>query len=91
MIKLLKTSIFLSIITFLIQMFVSNYMSVKTRELNRVNRQITDLQSQISLINQDIYLISSVVNMETKAKTLGFNYMDMPVKNVTTPSIARAF
>jgi NAD-dependent SIR2 family protein deacetylase len=66
-------------------------MSIKTQELNRITQNIDNLQSQISLINQELYLSSSVVNMEEKAKPLGFNYMDQPVKSISSPVIARAF
>ena len=91
MTKLLKISIFIFITLFLVQVVVSNHMSIKTQELDQINQRTDDLKSQISLINQEIYLSSSVAGMEEKAQRIGFNPMEVPVKSISSPTIARAF
>lgn len=85
-----KISVGIFIASFLVQLAVCNHMAVKTQELNSVSVQIVDLQNQISAVNQEIYLASSIVGMEQKAKEQGF-VLGASVKSITTPTIARAF
>jgi cell division protein FtsL len=89
--NLLRISVSIFVVAFLLQVVVCNHVAVKTRELNSVSQQIVDLQNQISVINQEIYMASSIVNMEEKAKEQGFFLMETPVKSITDPTIARAF
>ena len=91
MTKLLKIATFIFVDTFLIQTIVSNHMSIKTQELNQTSQQISNLKSQISLINQEMYLSSSIIGMEEKAMLICFGQMEQPVKSVSSPTIARAF
>lgn len=91
MTKLSKISIAIFSLSFLVQLAVCNHVAVKTKELNTVNSQISGLQSQISAINQEIYLASSILGMEQKAKDQGFASMQVQVKTIVNPTIARAF
>lgn len=91
MTKLLKIPIGVFIIAFLTQVVVSNNTALKTQELNKIDQQIVQEKSQISEINQKIYLTSSITGMELRAHDMGFLPMDKPVNSVTSPTIARAF
>lgn len=91
MTKLLKMSLGIFVLSFLVQIVVCNHMTVKTKELHTFSEQITDVQSQISVINQQIYLASSITGLEDKAIAMGFNQMSTPVRNASSPTIARAF
>jgi len=91
MTKSLKISISVFIASLLTQAVVSNSMALKTQELNKVNQEIAQVKSQISEVNQKIYLTSSISGMEERAKSIGFLPMDKPVSSVTSPTIARAF
>jgi len=89
--NLTRVSVVVFFAAFLLQVVVCNHMAVKTRELNNISTEITQIQNQLSVINQEIYMASSIVNMEHKAKEQGFALMETPVKNITSPTIARAF
>lgn len=91
MTKLSKISILVFILSFVGQLAVSNHVAVKTRELNAVYGKITEFQNQISILNQEIYLSSSIAGMEQKAKDQGFVFMQVQVKSIVEPVIARAF
>lgn len=91
MTKLVKISLGIFVISFLTQIIVCNHMTVKTQELNEVKAQVTDIQNQISVINQEIYLASSITGMEDRARNQGFSQMETPVKSVINPTIARVF
>jgi len=89
--KLLKISIGVFIASFLTQVVVSNNMALKTQELNKVDHEIAQVKSQISEVNQEIYLTSSITGMEERAHSMGFLPMDKPINSVTSPTIARVF
>lgn len=91
MTKLFKLSVTFFVMAFLLQLTVCNYMAVKTKELNKITDQINQLQSDISALNQEIYLASSIAGMEEKALNQGFAYMQVQVKTIVRPTIARAF
>ncbi|MBU0649582.1 hypothetical protein KJ605_01260 [Patescibacteria group bacterium] len=88
--KLLKIAIGTFAGAFLLQLVVCNHMAVKTRELNLTALKIVELQNQISIIKQEIYLASAIVDMEQKARAYGFARTELPVKTITNPTIARA-
>lgn len=89
--KLLKISISIFLVSFLLRLVICNHMSVKTTELNAVNTKILEEESRISEINQQIFLASSVSKLETKAYELGFAKMTEPVKTISNPVIAKAY
>lgn len=91
MTKLSKISIAMFVITFLGQIVVCNLMSVKTKELNQISDKISQLQNDISIISQEIYLDSSIVSLEEKARSQGFLVTQTPVKAVANPVVARVF
>jgi|GEM_PF-6633805 hypothetical protein len=88
---MLRLSIGLFIAAVLVQLVVCNTTALKTQELHALDQEIALVQSQISEINQQIYLSSAISGMEARAHTLGFLPMDKPVNSVTNPTIARAF
>lgn len=78
-------------LSFLFQIVLCNHVAVKTQELNSVSDQILELKNQISAINQEIYLTSSIAVLEANAKKQGFELMTVSMKNVSRPAIARVF
>ena len=91
MTKLLKISVGVFIASLLSQVVVSNNTALKTQELDKVGQEIAQVKSQISEVNQKIYLTSSITGMEKRAQGMGFLPMDKPVNSVANPTIARAF
>jgi len=91
MTKLSKIAIAVFIVTFIGQIAVCNLMSVKTKELNQISAQLTELQNDISVVNQQIYLASSIASLEDQAKNQGFLATQVSVKAITKPVIARVF
>lgn len=91
MTKLSKISIAIFVLSFLVQIFVSNHMTIRSEELNQLQKKIESVQNEISGVNQSIYLSSSIVLMEEKAQQNGFSRMSGPVNSITNPTIARAF
>ncbi|HAZ29222.1 TPA: hypothetical protein DCY43_00500 [candidate division WWE3 bacterium] len=88
--KLLKGSLILFVISFLGQMFIANQVSVKTKELNAMNTELAKIRSQISDINQEVFLESSLATLEKRAYALGFVKMQGALKNPAKPTIASA-
>ncbi len=91
MTRLSKISIVLFVSTFVVQVVVCNLMSVKTKELNQISAEIEQIQNDISAVNQQIYLASSIASVEERARSQGFLATQVAVKAVTKPVIARAF
>lgn len=88
---MLRLSILIFIASLLTQVVVSNNTALKTQELTKVDQEIAQVKSQISEVNQKIYLTSSIIGMEARANEMGFLPMVKPVNSVPTITIARVF
>ena len=87
---MLRLSILVFIASLLTQVVVCNTTALKTQELTKVDQEIAQVKSQISEVNQKIYLTSSITGMEVRAHGMGFLPMIKPVNSVPNITIARA-
>lgn len=89
--RILKGSICLFVLSLLFQMFVSNQVAVKTRELSDLSERLVKVKTEISDVSQEIYLSSSLSALESKALSLGFVKMEGTLNTPAKPVMASAF
>ena len=88
---MLRLSILIFIASLLTQVVVCNTTALKTKELTKGDQEIAQVKSQISEINQKIYLTSSITGMEVRARKMGFLPVVKSINSVPNITIARAF
>lgn len=89
--KFFKMSLLIFVLASTLQICICNMMSAKTKELNQISLKIAIAQSEISVMKQQVYLSSSISNLEQKAKEQGFLEHRLAIKSINKPVVARAF
>lgn len=75
---------FVFVLSFVLNMFSLYYQSVKSAEFKNLEKQIDTLNSSISNLNFKLSKSSSLVEIEAKAKSLGFVKIDKDIKVITS-------
>jgi cell division protein FtsL len=71
------------VVYFLLNMFSLNYLSVKSSEFKDLENQISTLNDSISNMNFKLSKASSLIEVEEKAKKLGFVKIDKDIKVIS--------
>ena len=72
---LLKTSFLVFIFSIFGQMFFANKLAVKSSELAELNERKLVLEKEVAKLEFENSVLSSLNNVETRAKQLGFVYI----------------
>lgn len=72
------------VFSFVLNMFSLYYQSVKSAEFKDLERKIETLNTNISNLNFKLSKSSSLVEIETKAKNLGFVKIEKDIKVINT-------
>ncbi len=72
-------------------MYVSNTTALKGKDFRELNERKQQLEKDIAYLQFEDSNLSSLTNVEARARQLGFVEMKEPLTLITTPSLASLY
>jgi hypothetical protein len=83
-----KASLFLFVISFLLQLFVSNRFAVKNGDLQSFISQKTQLEKDLAQLEYENSLLSSLERVEQEASKIGYIAMSAELRTIGPVMVA---